>query len=121
MPRYRFTTLPTGARKGEWRETQRQAMEDAVAAGCGEFDDNAPSGVNLDPTVVLEQESAGLSDRELWACAAETLRQYGAGAPAFVADRIGALALDGDMAGVAAWKVIAARSDQLSSGSANPS
>ena len=42
------------------------------------------------------------------------LKQHGERAPIFVAERIGALALAGDEAGVATWKAIAARIDQLS-------
>ena len=55
-----------------------------------------------------------LSDWELWACANETLKQHGERAPVFVAERIGALAVAGDLAGVETWKAIAARMDELS-------
>jgi hypothetical protein len=54
-----------------------------------------------------------ISDRVLWACANEVLQQHGDRAPVFVAERIGALALSGDEAGVATWQAIAARMDQL--------
>lgn len=54
-----------------------------------------------------------LSDRELWACANEVLRQHGDRAPVHVAERIGTLALAGDAAGVEAWKCIAQRLEQL--------
>jgi hypothetical protein len=57
-----------------------------------------------------------LSSWELWACAATVLRQHGERAPTFVAERLGALALAGDTAGVATWKVIAARLQELSAG-----
>jgi hypothetical protein len=40
-------------------------------------------------------------------------RQHGEGAPAFIAERTGALALAGDVAGIARWNEIAARIDQL--------
>ena len=50
-----------------------------------------------------------LTERELWACAIEVLRQHGSRAPAFVAERIGALVLAGDAAGVATWKATAAK------------
>lgn len=40
-------------------------------------------------------------------------RRYGVGAPRHVAERIGALAQAGDMAGVERWKAIAVRLDQL--------
>lgn len=55
-----------------------------------------------------------ISDRELWACASHVLQQHGDRAPVFVAERIGALALVGDEAGVATWKAIAVRMDRLS-------
>ncbi|RYD45602.1 MAG: hypothetical protein EOP63_00600 [Sphingomonadales bacterium] len=55
-----------------------------------------------------------LSDEQhLWACAVAIERQHGARAPVFVAERIGALALAGDTAGIARWRAIAARMDQL--------
>lgn len=54
-----------------------------------------------------------LNDNELWACALEAERQHGDSAPVAIAERIGALALAGDFDGVAAWKAIAARLDQL--------
>lgn len=40
-------------------------------------------------------------------------RVYGDRAPLYVADRIGALALVGDVAGVARWREIAMRLDSL--------
>lgn len=54
-----------------------------------------------------------LSDRELWACANQVLESHGEKAPVFVAERIGALALAGDSDGIATWKAIASRLDQL--------
>ena len=54
-----------------------------------------------------------ISDRELWACALAVERRYGDRAPVHVAERIGALVLDGDHDGVEVWKAIAARLDQL--------
>ena len=55
-----------------------------------------------------------LSDEQhLWACAVAIERQHGDRAPIFVAERIGALALAGDAAGVDRWKAIAARMAQL--------
>ena len=54
-----------------------------------------------------------MDDRELWACALQVERQHGDDAPRIVAERIGALALAGDQAGVATWKAIAWRLDQL--------
>jgi hypothetical protein len=50
-----------------------------------------------------------LSDWELWSAANMVLKQHGERAPMFVAERIGALALEGDMAGVATWRAIAHR------------
>ena len=44
------------------------------------------------------------------------LRQHGEDALTFVADRLGALALAGDAAGVATWKAIAARMQELGAG-----
>lgn len=55
----------------------------------------------------------GLPDWELWACADTVVRQHGPGAPRFVAERIGALVLAGDAAGVATWKAIAPRVHEL--------
>lgn len=40
-------------------------------------------------------------------------RRHGAGAPLFVAERIGALALAGDQEGVNTWRAIARCLDQL--------
>jgi hypothetical protein len=54
-----------------------------------------------------------VDDRELWACALQVERQHGKDAPRFVAERIGALAVAGDQAGVATWKAIAQRLDRL--------
>ena len=48
-----------------------------------------------------------LSNRELWACANEVVRQHGDRAPMFVAERIGAMVLAGDVAGIDAWKAVA--------------
>jgi hypothetical protein len=54
-----------------------------------------------------------LSEWELWSVANATIEQHGSDAPLFVASRIGALAVAGDPAGVAAWKEIARRMVQL--------
>lgn len=54
-----------------------------------------------------------LTDRELWGCAEEVIKQHGAKSPMHVARRIGELATAGDLAGIATWKAIAARVDQL--------
>ncbi|BBB13435.1 DUF6961 family protein [Sphingopyxis sp. FD7] len=52
-------------------------------------------------------------EQHVWACALEVERQHGERANLFVAERIGALALTGDLAGVEMWKAIAKRLDQL--------
>jgi hypothetical protein len=52
-------------------------------------------------------------DRHIWACALEVQRQHGDAAPGFVAERIGALVIAGDTAGVDRWKAIAACMDAL--------
>ena len=52
-------------------------------------------------------------ERELWACALIIMSKHGAKAPAYVAERISALELAGDRAGVAAWKLIAGRVGEL--------
>ena len=56
-----------------------------------------------------------ITDRELWACALQVMRQHGDQAPVFIAERIGALALKGDEQGIATWQGIAARLDALNS------
>ena len=55
-------------------------------------------------------------DRELWACALQVERQHGKDAPRFVAERIGALAVAKDEEGIATWRAIARRLDQLRRG-----
>jgi hypothetical protein len=55
-----------------------------------------------------------LSDWELWSAANMVLKQHGERTPIFVAERIGALALEGDMDGVETWKAIARRIVDLS-------
>ena len=59
-----------------------------------------------------EWAATPLSDRELWACALKVEQLHGNGAPQFIAERIGALALAGDMAGLETWRAIAARVDE---------
>lgn len=53
------------------------------------------------------------ADQERWAEALAVERQHGARGPAFIAERIGALALAGDEQGVERWKAIATKYDQL--------
>lgn len=52
-------------------------------------------------------------EQHLWACALAVEKQHGKEAPLHVAERIGALALAGDMAGVERWKAIAAKMQAL--------
>lgn len=52
-------------------------------------------------------------EQECWAEALAVERLHGEGAPKHIAERIGALALAGDMKGVERWKEIAARLDEL--------
>lgn len=52
-------------------------------------------------------------DQERWAEALHVHRQHGANAFAFVAGRIGAMALAGDVEGMRRWREIANRLDQL--------
>lgn len=56
-------------------------------------------------------------DQERWAEALQIQRMYGEDAPRWLAERIGALALAGDEAGVQRFREIAARYDQLLGGS----
>ncbi|TPG43638.1 hypothetical protein EAH79_02395 [Sphingomonas koreensis] len=52
------------------------------------------------------------ADEERWAEALAVQRAHGERAFAFIAERVGALALAGDADGVARWREIAARLDQ---------
>ena len=70
----------------------------------------------LEPVFCEREKPNVMSDRELWACAVQVESQHGNHAPVFVAERIGALALACDVAGVAIWKEIARRLDQLGVG-----
>jgi hypothetical protein len=54
-----------------------------------------------------------LSDRELWDCAILVEKQCGEEAPAFIIQRLTALAKEGDEASIAVWKAIAERYDRL--------
>lgn len=58
------------------------------------------------------------AERELWACALLVERQHGDGAPLWIAERIGALALAGDAVGVERWKAIADKLEILRAGCA---
>ena len=52
-------------------------------------------------------------DRARWSEALQVERTHGDSAPAFIVERIRALALAGDEAGIERWRQIAARLDQL--------
>jgi hypothetical protein len=52
-------------------------------------------------------------DRELWACANEVIRQHGAAAPEFIAERIGAMVLANDLEGMRVWNEIARRAADM--------
>jgi hypothetical protein len=54
-----------------------------------------------------------ISDRELWACAQQAINHHGPDVDRYIAERTKALAEAGDEAGVAAWRAIADRVDQL--------
>jgi hypothetical protein len=52
-------------------------------------------------------------DEERWAETFAVERQHGAKAVQFIAERIGALAIQGDKEGIERWKAIAIRLDEL--------
>jgi hypothetical protein len=56
------------------------------------------------------------ADQERWAEALAIERQYGEMAPMWIAERIGALAMAGDLAGVARFRAVAAKYEQLLAG-----
>lgn len=55
-----------------------------------------------------------LYDLELWAAANMVLTTHGERAPVFLAERIGSLALAGDVEGIAVWQAIGRRLSELS-------
>jgi len=57
-----------------------------------------------------------LTEWEFWAIADAVMKEHGEDAPLFVAGRMGALALDGDAAGVEAWTQVARRISKLTAG-----
>ena len=59
-------------------------------------------------------------DEERWAEALAVQRRHGEDAPVFIAERIGTLALEGDLSGIRRWKEIAARLDALAAASPVP-
>lgn len=54
-----------------------------------------------------------LSAWELWACANQAHIQHGDAAPVYIAERIGACVIAGDVEGLATWKAIADRYSRL--------
>lgn len=52
-------------------------------------------------------------DQLLWGAVSMLMKQHGEHAPLKVAERIGVLAVKGNMAGVALWKDIARRMDMM--------
>ncbi len=56
-------------------------------------------------------------EQERWAEALAVERAHGEGTPAFIADRVRALALQGDGDGVQRWRDIAAKFDELKAAS----
>jgi hypothetical protein len=53
----------------------------------------------------------------LWGAVSMLMKRHGDDAPRRVAERIGSLAIEGDLAGVALWKEIARRMDTMLNGS----
>ncbi len=67
--------------------------------------------------LVLAQWEQGMTpDQERWAEALAIEKWKGADAPVYIAERIGALALQGDEAGVQRFREIAGRLDRLMRG-----
>ncbi|WP_336973814.1 DUF6961 family protein [Sphingobium aromaticiconvertens] len=52
-------------------------------------------------------------DQFLWGKVSIVMKQHGEQAPPKAAERIGTIAVAGDMAGVKLWKVIACRMDMM--------
>lgn len=64
----------------------------------------------------LAPEDTLTAERHVWACALAVQNLYGPRAALHIAERIGALALQGDSEGIAMWKAIATRLDVLARG-----
>ena len=59
-----------------------------------------------------------VTDKEIWAVANHVLTQHGdQGGRVFIAARIGELAVRGDAAGIATWRLIAARFESIGAAS----
>lgn len=56
------------------------------------------------------------SDHEMWAIALKVEQDHGSEGPRHIAERIGAAAIAGDWDGVALWKAVAVKYDQLGQG-----
>ena len=67
----------------------------------------------LTPSPPIAEATAMISDRELWACAQQMIKQHGGKADEAVAERVAELAKKGDAEGVATWRAIADRIDRL--------
>jgi hypothetical protein len=62
----------------------------------------------------MQADQSGLmTEWESWACALMLERKHGDDALSVIANRIAKLAMAGDFEGVANWKIISARFDQL--------
>lgn len=59
-------------------------------------------------------------EQELWGCALAIEKQHGDNAPVWIAQRIGELALAGEMEGVELWRAIAAKLDAIRAARASP-
>ena len=57
-----------------------------------------------------------MTEHELWGCALKVEKDHGESATLFIAERIGELAVEGDLDGIATWKLIADRYDRLQRG-----
>lgn len=56
------------------------------------------------------------AEKELWACALAVEKEHGEQAAVWIAERIGALAIEGDIEGIARWKAIAEKLSLLWTG-----
>ena len=59
-------------------------------------------------------------EQELWGVALWVEKQHGADGPRFIAEQVGRLALANEPEGVALWRGIASRFDQLQAGKISP-
>jgi hypothetical protein len=54
MTRYRLILMPKREARGPWRDTSREAKEDAIAAGLGSRDEHVPERIYLDALAEIE-------------------------------------------------------------------